>query len=1552
MTDQDELSYEDAAAGKTLGPLPGETSYEDAVAAAAPKTPSEYAGESTLQYMGKKFQEPAAIEQNVPWYMRAAGFPAAIAGDIWRGAKGTYETARALGAGEIDPSTPAGAEKAVETAATFLPISPAFRTGTAIAAARAARPAAVEAPFEMHPLAPVGWERPDTGARLLRPEVPHELPPDTPTTVPKPAGEAPRRQSVGALGVSGPLDDISPPTIAHMRQVLEQDGLTPATLDQRLDEMSPHQFLGELTPNTETRMSGLASLPAARSEISNAVLGRASEAAQRQRALLDEAFGPAQDLSQLQRVMTIEQQRAAGPLYEAFRSVPIPPTPELMGLLPRLRAAGAMGQARRIAGIQGIPWQDTFDMMGTAEGALRAPTAQSWDLLKQGLDAKIEASFGPLGKPTNMTRALTQLKNDLISTIDNHPDPGIGQMWRAARDTFAGPARIMQAQRFGRRLLSEAIDPNEVPFMTASYSPAEMRGVVDGVRAQFENQMGRAGPQGRRTINQVLSPNAQQKIRWTIGDGPADRLFKGFDFEDQMHNAPTRLIGGSPTASRQAAMADYAPQSSVLSPENIAHYAVAAGHFATEPISAIGKVAFHHGLRRGVQAGAQRVATAREAAAVRLQNEASRLLTLQGPERDAVLRWIMEQPLPRATGGKVGPIPSPHDMAVRASHQAWMRTNKRAAGGRIGYAEGGTPDDFTTATPTPEPVTQELQRTPEGYPYFQKLGEGDETAPVEQVAYKPKPAPLGEPALEYAKPGATGFKPFSPMDPGGGTVRGQQPTVLGPPTGSSAPFSGAPKGLDDLTVTSILHPDTPKRPSNRTVEDVAAELHARGSDALTKMGVPNGRIEEPHPDHDEIVSHALASEVQAALDRPGANAADWYTGKVREAMAVAATMHPEIETDPVAKMAYTAALAITSQGEKVPSNVRLAEDVYNYYAKNGRFPTDVKADKQKAMNTNLAKLNVLLDQHGGQGTIDFLNKQFSVRDLEAMGHTIGGENKDTQVYGSSIFGPKIGGGFYQNLNGNYDPVTMDLWFMRGWGRLTGTLVGKVDPSEQKQRLVDALREEGMRVPRDPDKLLSMSEDLMAQHERDFRTNRAAYDDGTKTKSELTYAAERYWQAINGINQSPTSGGQRNWMRDRVNRAREILGENGTNLTNADMQATWWYPEKSLYSKLGGRGKSEDLNVDYSSTLRDYAKKQGISDETIARAVSAAHNRPGSAAEGAEPAGVGAPAAGAPTARPPPGPQAGSPQERPPPAIGHNEPPELDLPGIAEARGAAGIPAGLVTRTVPSSELRTRADPHAFETQIRDPEGNLHYRGEMTREKNGLWGVGYVENLSREHSNLGVPLYRQMAKYAEDNGGTLVAGMNTNALSRTVHDKLIAAGLATPIEVGGRSLLRIRSQPAAEGFAKGGSVKRSWRDLQHGIVFQGIPIAIENAKGSMRHGVNHGKPWSVKMPADYGYFEHSNGADGDEVDAYIGPHKLSPKVFVIDQQDVENGHFDEHKVMLGFGSKEQAAATYKRGFSDGRGSERLGSITEMTIGELKAKLKKRGSFTKSIKRKAA
>ena len=119
------------------------------------------------------------------------------------------------------------------------------------------------------------------------------------------------------------------------------------------------------------------------------------------------------------------------------------------------------------------------------------------------------------------------------------------------------------------------------------------------------------------------------------------------------------------------------------------------------------------------------------------------------------------------------------------------------------------------------------------------------------------------------------------------------------------------------------------------------------------------------------------------------------------------------------------------------------------------------------------------------------------------------------------------------------------------------------------------------------------------------------------------------------------------------------------------------------------------------------------------------------------------------------------------------------------------------------------------------------------------------------------------------------------------------------------------------------------DYPKGVVeVQGMSIAIENPKGSTRSGVDaDGNEWSTEMQDTYGYFEGTAGADTDNIDVFVGEHPLSDKVFIVDQVK-EDGSFDEHKVMFGYESSEDAREAYLRNYEDGW--QGLGSITQVGV----------------------
>lgn len=114
---------------------------------------------------------------------------------------------------------------------------------------------------------------------------------------------------------------------------------------------------------------------------------------------------------------------------------------------------------------------------------------------------------------------------------------------------------------------------------------------------------------------------------------------------------------------------------------------------------------------------------------------------------------------------------------------------------------------------------------------------------------------------------------------------------------------------------------------------------------------------------------------------------------------------------------------------------------------------------------------------------------------------------------------------------------------------------------------------------------------------------------------------------------------------------------------------------------------------------------------------------------------------------------------------------------------------------------------------------------------------------------------------------------------------------------------------------------------------GYRITIENPKGSVRRGTDsNGNTWENTLNNDYGYIRGTEGVDGDHIDVYLSDNPSEGNVFVIDQVNPSTREFDEHKVMYGFNSAEEAREAYLANYSEGWNG--LGTITEVTKDEFK------------------
>ena len=388
------------------------------------------------------------------------------------------------------------------------------------------------------------------------------------------------------------------------------------------------------------------------------------------------------------------------------------------------------------------------------------------------------------------------------------------------------------------------------------------------------------------------------------------------------------------------------------------------------------------------------------------------------------------------------------------------------------------------------------------------------------------------------------------------------------------------------------------------------------------------------PENVERIARMMATEGLQALQRDN-SAIGWYDATLKAAKDVLRIIEPRIDAN---EQAFDFALAVTSNGQAVTENFKYALDAFRTYLDTGVMPEDFKqgGERNKAMRNSFKFFNAW-QQSGQNMPLDmFMDSDFTVAELrdfikrfnEENGTNINigsQESLDTIVKGSYVLGPKIGQGFYQNLRGNFEPLTMDIWWMRMWNRLVGRPFEA--PSTEKNILKRRnIIKRGIIDSKDKDMKRLVNEALEATGE----TRRGLYTDPDrfdKVIAELAGGYQRFynrykkrtgknhvkpkWIAAVGTHKdkmfdklqaSPLDGPERSYMREVTQRARELLSEQGYDINTADFQALMWYPEKQLAEKMGiAKGKGEDN--DYLDAAKLAATREGITDEQIQEALS-------------------------------------------------------------------------------------------------------------------------------------------------------------------------------------------------------------------------------------------------------------------------------------------------------------------------------------------------------------
>jgi predicted XRE-type DNA-binding protein len=336
------------------------------------------------------------------------------------------------------------------------------------------------------------------------------------------------------------------------------------------------------------------------------------------------------------------------------------------------------------------------------------------------------------------------------------------------------------------------------------------------------------------------------------------------------------------------------------------------------------------------------------------------------------------------------------------------------------------------------------------------------------------------------------------------------------------------------------------------------------------------------PEARKKISNWMVDEVKYFVGIMGDKSGKgWYGELYQNSLDAMSKIFPEMKTDQNARDLFTMLVAITSDGQKVMSNFRLAAAAYDYYKKNGVMPDTLPGQRVSSFEANLKRINELLNEYNGDiATIkEKLMEVKSIQEINQERKKEGLEPLSTNwpvsfkaPFAASVFGPKLGM-FYSNLSGNEAYPTLDRWWSRTFNRYRGTLIPAIKGGFTKKgeaigldRFKELLGTPGM----------SNEEALLAS--KSYRDSYAAK--GYKNGTDVEKAANTiYKTAFENLNDAPFTKNDRQFMYDTISDAVNKLNKQGYELSIADVQAILWYFEKNLYKTLGVQAKIEGISYE-------------------------------------------------------------------------------------------------------------------------------------------------------------------------------------------------------------------------------------------------------------------------------------------------------------------------------------------------------------------------------------
>lgn len=332
----------------------------------------------------------------------------------------------------------------------------------------------------------------------------------------------------------GALKDafLGSPAAKAFAAAMTADQLAPGAANRLMQAAGPGAVAADLGPNMQHLAGGLAMAPGeAQKIVVNNLSSRAANTSNRLTGDVASILGEGAPISAVIGPIVAAQKAAAAPLYEAVRPMAIEMTPALQQLQSTPMGKAAFERAAQMAA------NDGMSGAGTTVGFM--------DYVKQSLDD----AYGVASRSgeNNVARQAASMAKTLTAEIDSQVP-----QYAAARDAFAGPAKVLDAVDAGQSVFTRKMSPDELRQAMASMSSSEKDGLLQGVQAAVHEMIGNARTDAAGVKALFASSAAKEKLAMLLGQDAADALEAALAREATFARTTNVAMGNSETAARTA----------------------------------------------------------------------------------------------------------------------------------------------------------------------------------------------------------------------------------------------------------------------------------------------------------------------------------------------------------------------------------------------------------------------------------------------------------------------------------------------------------------------------------------------------------------------------------------------------------------------------------------------------------------------------------------------------------------------------------------------------------------------------------------------------------------------------------------------------------------------------------------------------------------------------------------------------------------------------------------------------------------------------------------